>query len=90
MVLMVDSESYEKYKKDSSVPIAEVVDSFDVLKYDQGKSGHLDRPSQAEIKDTFGTTNENEIVEFMLKNGQLHGEGMMNKSNLGGKPGVPS
>jgi hypothetical protein len=52
-------------------------------KYDHGKSGKLVRPSKAEIKDTFGTTNEDDLVAFMLGHGQPHGK--PNASN--GEPG---
>ena len=30
-VLMVDSDMYEKHKKDKSIPLATIVDSFDIL-----------------------------------------------------------
>jgi len=76
MVLMVNEEMLKKYKKDKSIPLAEVVDSFDVLKYEMGSSGQLNRPSKAEIKEAFGTTNEDEIVQIMLNKGSLHGRPM--------------
>jgi len=76
-VLMVDSEMLEKQKKDPSIPIAEVVDSFDILKYEiPGKSGRLVRPSKRELEDVFKTKNEDDIVAFMLSNGELHGKAM--------------
>ena len=30
-VLVVDSDMFEKHKKDKSIPLANVVDSFDIL-----------------------------------------------------------
>lgn len=30
-VLVVDSDMFEKHKKDKSIPVASVVDSFDIL-----------------------------------------------------------
>ena len=74
MVLMVDEEMLQKYKKDQSIPLAEVVDSFDIFQFDEGKSGRLGQPSKQEIKAIFGTTNDDEIVKFMLENGRLHGK----------------
>ena len=74
-VLMVDSEMYEKQKKDKSIPNAQVVDSFDLLKYEvPGKSGRLVRPSKREIEDVFKTANEDAVVAFMLANGEPHGK----------------
>ena len=74
MVMMVDDDMLLKYQKDPSIPLAQVVDSFDVYKYDAGRSGRLGRPSKQEIVDTFGTSNDDEIVKFMLENGQVHGK----------------
>jgi ribosome maturation protein Sdo1 len=76
MVLMVDKDSYVKYTADaSSVAIAEVVGSFDVMQYENpGKAGRLIRPSKRELQECFGTSNQMEVAEFMLKNGKLHGK----------------
>ena len=72
---MVDGDMYERRKKDRSIALAEVVSSFDILRYDRpGKSGLLVRPSKREIEDTFGTKNEEELVEFMLERGVPHGK----------------
>jgi hypothetical protein len=74
MVLMVDGEAFGKYKKDHSIPLAEVVDSFDVLKYENpGTAGLLNKPSYQELNDVFGTTDEYKIVEYMLEYGTLSG-----------------
>lgn len=77
MVLMVDSEMLPKYKKDPSIPLADVVDSFEILKYDNaGKSGTKGKPSKQELEDVFGTTRDDDIVKFMLEHGKLHGTPM--------------
>ena len=73
MVLMVDGEMFDKYKGDKSIPIATVVDSYQVFKYEKpGSQGQMAAPSKSELQATFGTTNETAIVEFMLANGELH------------------
>jgi ribosome maturation protein Sdo1 len=85
MVIMVDTDMLGKYKKDKSIALAEVVDSFDVLKFESGRSGHLSRPSKSELKEIFGTSNDDEVVKFMLQNGSLHGS-LLNQSKAGGFP----
>ena len=85
MVMMVDETALKKYKKDKSIPLAEVVDSFDVFKYDAGRSGQLNRPSKEEKRETFGTTNDSAIAEFMLEHGSIHGQGLVNGSAGGFK-----
>jgi ribosome maturation protein Sdo1 len=77
MVLMVDKDALKKYKQDPSVPLAEVVDSFQLLKYDNaGRSGTKSKPSKQEIQDVFGTSRDDDVVKFMLEHGQLHGSPM--------------
>ena len=70
-VIFVDEDMYEKYQRDSSVPMVNVVDSFDVFKYElPGRSGKLVHPSRREVEDDFGLKNMDDVVAFMLKNGK--------------------
>lgn len=73
--MMVNSDEYQAYQKDSSsVPIASVFDSFDVFRFDgKGKEGIMSRPNKSLLKDTFGSTNDMAIAEFFLEKGQVHG-----------------
>ena len=72
--MMVNSDEYKKYKKGENRPaIADVLDSFHVYKYENGHTGTQSTPSNRELKDVFGSTNDMAIAEFMLKNGTLHG-----------------
>ena len=75
MVIVVDEEMYQKYAAgDKSLPLTSIVDSFSVFKFDKpcSKQGPLGQPSKAEIQNTFGTTDETKIIEFMLQHGRLH------------------
>jgi ribosome maturation protein Sdo1 len=73
--LMVDAEMHKKHKKDKSIPLAEVVASFQIHKFAHpgSKSGMMEKPSKAEFEKAFGTTNADEMVKFMLENGEHHG-----------------
>lgn len=74
-VLMVDPEMHEKHKRDKSIPLVDVVGSFQLHKFAHpgSKSGMLLKPSKREFKEAFGTTNADELVKFMLENGEHHG-----------------
>ena len=76
MVLLVDPDMLQKYRGgDTSIPLAAIVDSFEIFKFDApGKEGRLAHPSKAELQAAFDTTNETKIVEFMLAHGQLPGK----------------
>lgn len=77
MVLLVNKMAYQTWKKDPvGVAVANVVDSFDVLKYEMGRSGMLSKPSKSELDATFGTSKSDQIVQFMLEQGALHHKAM--------------
>lgn len=71
MVLMVDTAEFKKWKTDKSIPLANVVESFQVHKYESGRSGILSKPSKAELEAAFQTTNVDKIIQFMMENGAL-------------------
>lgn len=71
MILMVNVTYYELWKKDHSVALTDVVDSFDLLKYESGHSGIISKPSKSELDATFGTTKVDKIIHFMLEHGAL-------------------
>lgn len=72
--MMVHSDVLKKFRKDSTVPLVDVFDSFQIFKFEKpGKEGKLVKPSAAEMKEAFSTTNDVAIGEFMVKNGSLHG-----------------
>ena len=73
-IVMVDQEAYQKRQKDSSsIALANVVDSFEILRYElPGKSGKMVKPSDKELKDVFGTSNDVSVVEKILAEGSLH------------------
>jgi len=73
-VMMVDDEMLHKYQKDRSIPLTQVVDSFQVFRFaNPGTEGELMTPSRNELEDVFGTTDEYKITEFMIDHGVLHG-----------------
>ncbi|GEM06471.1 RNA binding protein [Rhodotorula toruloides] len=55
----------------TSIPLVEVVDSFDVFHTGQGSQGVLVRASKQELENIFSTTNEDEIVQIVLEKGRI-------------------
>ena len=77
-VLLVNEDAYKDYQKDSSIPLAQVVDTFNVFKYENpGTSGTLERPSKRELEEAFGLSENDEIVRYLLENGRPHGTDLM-------------
>ncbi|GAA5842447.1 hypothetical protein JCM9279_005386 [Rhodotorula babjevae] len=56
---------------ENSIPLVDIVDSFDVFHTGQGSQGILARPSKQELETVFETTKEDEIVEIILTKGQI-------------------
>ena len=56
-VVIVDSaEAVAKYRKDSSTPLIDVVDSFDIFVTNKhGSQGVLDRASKGQLENEFET-----------------------------------
>lgn len=84
MVMLVDAEMYDKNQNGEDVGSnASIMDSFDVFKYSNGNQGTLIRPKKSEISDVFGTTNVDEIADFMIKNGHCNKKSARNDTQGG-------
>ncbi|KAI5817382.1 ribosome maturation protein [Pyronema omphalodes] len=70
-VAMVDSVTdLENWKKDSSVPLAQVVSTFQVFTtHQQGHQGLLDAVPNSLLENEFGTVKQEECIKHILKNG---------------------
>jgi len=69
--VIVNPVEYRKWKSgDTTIPLAEVVDSFTVFHSSQGSQGLLGRPSKQQLDYTFGTSKDVDVVEILLKKGK--------------------
>jgi len=70
-IVIVDEEEYDSWKKgDTSIPLARVVDSFDIFYSEQGNQGYLGRASKQQIHTVFDTTKPDEAVKKVLELGK--------------------
>ncbi|TFK99119.1 DUF1960-domain-containing protein [Pterulicium gracile] len=82
-IVIVNSEEFKKWKEgvplfpDTSIPLAEVVDSFGVFHSGQGSQGLLGQVSNQELDSVFGTHKDIDVVEKILAEGRFQsGEGI--------------
>ncbi|KAF5322782.1 hypothetical protein D9619_000601 [Psilocybe cf. subviscida] len=69
--VIVNPEEYKKWiDGDTTIPLAQVVDSFKVFHSTQGSQGILGQASNQQLDTVFGTSNEDDVVEHILKNGK--------------------
>lgn len=63
---------YKKYKEDSSsVPLVEVVDSFEIFFSSTGATGTLGKASKQQLDTVFGTSKDIDAVSKLLELGKL-------------------
>ncbi|CAG8609031.1 10996_t:CDS:2 [Funneliformis caledonium] len=62
-----------KWRKDKTIPIADVVQTFDVFEIvNGGNEGIAGRSSKQRLENAFGTSNTMEVIEQILQHGTIH------------------
>ncbi|CAG8575087.1 10611_t:CDS:2 [Paraglomus occultum] len=63
----------KKWRTDKSIPLTDVVDSFDIFEIlGGGNDGIAGRASKQRLENAFGTSNNTEVIEIILKDGAIH------------------
>ncbi|KAF2211787.1 hypothetical protein CERZMDRAFT_59734 [Cercospora zeae-maydis SCOH1-5] len=72
IIIVESAKAVQDWKKDSSVPLAQVVAGFKIfLTHKQGNTGVLDGASKGALEDEFGTSNEDEVIKQILEKGNI-------------------
>ncbi|KAH8549121.1 hypothetical protein BGW37DRAFT_429691 [Umbelopsis sp. PMI_123] len=89
--IFADSVYLEKWKKDKTIPIVQVAQSYDVLYIPNGgNTGEAVRPAKGTLESAFGTTNADDIVKTILTEGESKGGSHIERAEaygLGGNKG---
>jgi ribosome maturation protein Sdo1 len=71
-VFLDSLEDYRKWLKDSSIPLAQVVRSFQIFcTHKHGNQGMYDHASNADLDNEFGTHVDVEVMEKVLRAGTV-------------------
>lgn len=71
-MVIVNGDEYKKWiGGDKTIPLAEVVDSFDVFHTGQGAQGIMGRPSKQQLDSVFDSHKDVDVVTHILERGQL-------------------
>lgn len=71
-MLIVNGDEYQKWiKGDKTIPLADVVDSFDVFHTGQGSQGIMGRASKQQLETVFSTSKDVDVALQILERGQL-------------------
>ncbi|KAJ2932327.1 hypothetical protein H1R20_g4734, partial [Candolleomyces eurysporus] len=69
--VIVDPSEFQKWKAgDTTIPLTEVVDSFNIYHSAQGSQGLLNTPSNQQLDTVFGTHKDIDVVTKILKEGR--------------------
>ena len=72
LVFIDDVDAYKKWLGDKSVPLVEVVSTFQVfVTHKQGSQGQYDTASNSSLENEFGTTVVEEVIKKILEKGSL-------------------
>jgi len=72
IVIAHSAEILSNWKKDSSIPLSDVVESFKIFTtHKQGAQGILDTASKGSLDSAFGGIKEDEILQKILKEGKV-------------------
>ncbi|CAJ0642133.1 15879_t:CDS:2 [Entrophospora sp. SA101] len=62
-----------KWRKDQTIPLVDVVQSFDVYEtVNGGNQGIAGRPSKQRLENTFGTSDTTQVITHILQHGNVH------------------
>uniref|UniRef100_A0A060SXD0 ARAD1A08404p n=1 Tax=Blastobotrys adeninivorans TaxID=409370 RepID=A0A060SXD0_BLAAD len=71
VVFATSKDDLEKYRKDSTVPLVEVTALYKVFAtHRHGSQGVLDEAPKGQLQSDFGTTNVDDVVAKILREGE--------------------
>ncbi|TRM68212.1 ribosome maturation protein [Schizophyllum amplum] len=69
-IIIVNADEYKQYKEgDTTIPLVEVVDAFEVYFSNQGNQGILGRASKQQLEAVFGTARDDDVVKKIIEDG---------------------
>ncbi|CAO3642851.1 unnamed protein product [Mucor fragilis] len=67
-----------KWKKDKTIPLIDVVQSFDIFTTPSGSvTGEAIRPANSTLENVFSTTNKDDIVKKIVSEGEEKGNAQL-------------
>ncbi|PWN27720.1 DUF1960-domain-containing protein [Jaminaea rosea] len=71
-VIVSDADIYKKWKGgDKTIPLTDVVDSFQIFHTGQGTQGIMGHPSKQQLENDFGTHKDVDVVTQILEKGEI-------------------
>ncbi|ORE08525.1 DUF1960-domain-containing protein [Rhizopus microsporus var. microsporus] len=72
--VIANTDMIDKYRKDKSIPLIDVVQTFDIhTTVAGGNTGEYIRPSKGALESAFGTHKPEEIAKYIVEHGEEKG-----------------
>ncbi|KAH9049609.1 ribosome maturation protein [Lactarius hengduanensis] len=85
-VFLVLVNPYKKWKGgDRTIPLVEVVDSFEIFSSNQGPQGLLCRPSKQQLDTVFNTHADDDVIQQILDKGKVEASENLASEKWGSK-----
>ncbi|KAH9061003.1 DUF1960-domain-containing protein [Lactarius vividus] len=85
-LVLVNHVEYKKWKGgDRTIPLVEVVDSFEIFSSNQGPQGILCRPSKQQLDTVFGTHIDVDVIQQILDKGKVEASENLASEKWGSK-----
>lgn len=81
--VIANADMVAKYRADKTIPLIDVVQSFDILTTSTGgNTGEAIRPAKGLLESNFNTSNQDEIVKTIIEKGEEKGGFKKNVTSL--------
>lgn len=71
-IVIVNPEAYVSWRNgDKTIPLADVVETFQIMTSGQGQQGIMGQVSKQQLHAVFGTTKEDEAIVKLLEQGMF-------------------
>lgn len=85
-LVLVNPVEYKKWKGgDRTIPLVEVVDSFEIFSSNQGPQGLLCRPSKQQLDTVFNTHVDDDVIQQILDKGKVEASENLASEKWGSK-----
>ncbi|KAK3329344.1 ribosome maturation protein [Apodospora peruviana] len=82
IVFLDSQEDYKKWLNDKSVPLAQVVSSFNVfVTHKHGAQGSFDSASKSVLENEFGSSVDEEVIKQILTKGTIQESQMAERNS---------
>ncbi|TFK55612.1 DUF1960-domain-containing protein [Heliocybe sulcata] len=82
-IVVVNPEEYKKWKEGGeTIPLTEVMDSFEIFFSNQGSQGILGKASKQQLENVFGASKDVDVLPKILKEGKEESGNSINTGNV--------